>query len=59
MTGITLTELLPSFQQLSPQEKIKAIQILATELEKRGRGSTTIEISTSLSNETKAATYYD
>jgi hypothetical protein len=38
-----LTELLPSLQQLSPQEKIKAIQFLATELEKRDRGSLTIE----------------
>jgi hypothetical protein len=33
-TGMTLTELLPSLQQLSTQEKIKAIQFLATELDK-------------------------
>jgi hypothetical protein len=32
--GMTLTELLPSLQQLSTQEKIKAIQFLATELDK-------------------------
>jgi hypothetical protein len=40
---MTLTELLPSLQQLSPQEKIKAIQFLATELDKSERNSTTIE----------------
>jgi hypothetical protein len=40
---MTLTELLPSLQQLSPQEKIKAIQFLATELDKSERNPTTIE----------------
>jgi hypothetical protein len=40
---MTLTELLPSLQKLSPQEKIKAIQFLATELDKNDLDSTTIE----------------
>ena len=32
MISMTLTEILPSLQKLSHQEKIKAIQFLATEL---------------------------
>jgi hypothetical protein len=34
---MTLTEILPSLQKLSTQEKIKAIQFLATELDKNDR----------------------
>jgi hypothetical protein len=36
---MTLTEILPTLQQLSSQDKIKAIQFLATELERTDRDS--------------------
>jgi 5-formyltetrahydrofolate cyclo-ligase len=40
---MTLTEILPSLQKLSHQEKIKAIQFLATELAKNEPNQTTEE----------------
>jgi hypothetical protein len=38
-----LTEMLPSLQQLSHQEKIKAIQFLATELAKEEQSKNLLE----------------
>jgi hypothetical protein len=38
-----LTEMLPSLQQLSHQEKIKAIQFLATELAKEEQSTNLLE----------------
>ncbi len=38
-----LTEMLPSLQQLSYQEKIKAIQFLATELAKEEQSTNLLE----------------
>jgi hypothetical protein len=40
---MTLTEILPSLQKLSHQEKIKAIQFLATELAKDEQNSVVLE----------------
>jgi hypothetical protein len=40
---MTLTEILPSLQKLSHQEKIKAIQFLATELAKEEQNSVGLE----------------
>jgi len=40
---MTLTEILPSLQKLSYQEKIKAIQFLATELAKDTQSSVSLE----------------
>jgi hypothetical protein len=39
---MTLTEILPTLQQLSSQDKIKAIQFLATELERNGSREATL-----------------
>ncbi|MBE9233849.1 hypothetical protein IQ231_19790 [Cuspidothrix issatschenkoi LEGE 03284] len=41
MIAMTLTEILPSLQKLSHQEKIKAIQFLATELAQEAKNLTT------------------
>jgi hypothetical protein len=40
---MTLTEILPTLQNLSHQEKIKAIQFLATELAKDDQASVLLE----------------
>jgi hypothetical protein len=40
---MTLTEILPTLQNLSHQEKIKAIQFLATELAKDAQASVLLE----------------
>ena len=40
---MTLTEILPSLQKLSHQEKIKAIQFLATELARDEQNSDFLE----------------
>ncbi len=40
---MTLTEILPSLQKLSHQEKIRAIQFLATELAKDEQNSVALE----------------
>jgi hypothetical protein len=40
---MTLTDILPSLQKLSHQEKIRAIQFLATELAKDERDSVVLE----------------
>jgi hypothetical protein len=40
---MTLTEILPSLQKLSYQEKIEAIQFLATELAKDEQNSVVLE----------------
>jgi hypothetical protein len=40
---MTLTEILPSLQKLSDQEKIKAIQFLAAELAKDAQNSAFLE----------------
>jgi hypothetical protein len=39
---MTLTETLPTLQKLSSQDKIKAIQFLATELERNGISKATL-----------------
>jgi hypothetical protein len=40
---MALNEILPSLQELSSQEKIKAIQFLATELDKNNQNSPLLE----------------